>query len=75
MTSPLLVAGHGPSSPSSGPDWRRVLGALLVTALLLLVSRPFHCAGPVEAPPRLAPDRHHALDANTWSSATGRDAG
>lgn len=66
MTLPLLDTGHGTSAPPPRRDWKRVLGALLVTAILLLISGPFYCA---TVPPLGRPlhDDINANHATTWS--------
>ena len=69
MANSLLDAGCGPSSPSSGPDWWKLVGALLVGAALLFAG-PLRCTAPVGVPPRIVPEDHFATDATTWSHPT-----
>ena len=75
MTLSLLDAGCGPSSPSSGPDWWKLVGALLIGAALLFAG-PLRCTAPAVMPPRIVPDTAIALDTTTWShTASERDDG
>ena len=69
MTLSLLDAGCGPSSPSQGPDWLKLVGALLVAAALL-VAGPLRCTAPIAIPQRAVPADHFATDATTWSHST-----
>ncbi len=69
MTLSLLDAGCGPSSPSQGPDWLKLVGALLVAAALL-VAGPLRCTAPIAIPQRAVPEDHFATDATTWSHST-----
>jgi len=74
VTLSLLEAGFGPSSPSSGPDWLKLVGAILVALVLLLISGPFYCA-PVPAPGRLLHDDPLANYATTWSHSDSTEGG
>lgn len=74
MTLPLLDLGNGPSSPTPGPRWPHVVGAVLVAAVLLFAG-PLRCTAPVTVPPREIPEDHIATDATTWSHPTERDDG
>ena len=44
---PNVDASAGPSSPTPGLGWRRVVGAVLVALLLLIMPGPFRCTLPV----------------------------
>ncbi len=66
MTLPLLDLSNGPSSPTPGPRWPHVVGALLVAAVLLFTG-PLRCTAPVTVPPRIVPDDVLANYATTWS--------
>lgn len=70
MTLSLFDAGCGPSSPSPGPGWPRVLGAALVAASLLFGSGFLRCTAPVVMPPHVLPDSAIATDATTWPHLT-----
>lgn len=76
MTLSLLDTGCGPSAPPPKRDWKRVMGALAVAALLLLVSGPFYCAS-VPPPGHLLHDDPLANCATTWSpsESNGGDLG
>lgn len=69
MTLSLLDLGNGPSSPTPGPRWPHVVGAVLVAAALLLAG-PLRCTAPVTVPPHEFHEEHFATDATTWSHST-----
>ncbi len=75
MTLSLLDLGNGPSSPTPGPNWLHVIGAVLVAAALLFAG-PLRCTAPVTVPPREFHEDHFAGTATTWSCPTqGRTEG
>ena len=66
MTLSLLDTSCGPSSPSSGPDWWKLVGALVIGGLLLFAG-PLRCTAPVGMPPRPTIEGHFAGTATTWT--------
>lgn len=70
MTLSLQLADCGSPGQTPGPDWGRVLGALLVAVLLLLVSGPFYCAVPGRQVIRPVSETPIAHGTTTWSHPT-----
>lgn len=66
MTLSLLDLGNGPSSPTPGPRWPHIVGAVLVAAALLFAG-PLRCTAPLTVPPRIVPDGVLSNYATTWS--------
>lgn len=74
MTLSLLDLGNGPSSPTPGPRWPTVVGAVLVAAALLF-SGPLRCTAPVTMPPHEVPEAGFATGSTTWSPSTEETEG
>ena len=74
MTLSLLDLGNGPSSPTPGPRWPHVVGAVLVAAALLFAG-PLRCTAPVTMPPHATPTDGLATGTTTWSHSTERTKG
>lgn len=69
MTLSLLDLGNGPSSPTPGPRWPTVVGAVLVAAALLFAG-PLRCTAPLTMPPHAIPMDGLATGTTTWTPST-----